>query len=143
MRSVLSACAAVAIASGAVAQNDGAVPFVACVETTGESFTGQSRGTDAGRLTAQSSLGFSCVGVWQRLDDGTGAANFTCSDGRVGEALYDWFDPASGTAVGEGQFTNGDVVRFWSGTRLSEYFAQIDTSEEARMACSAERLLGS
>ncbi len=140
MRIVLSAWTAVAIASAAIAQNEGGVPFVACIEATGESFSGLSRGINAGRLTARSSRGATCQGVWQRLNDGTGAANFTCDDGRVGEALYDWFDPASGTAVGNGRFTNGETARFWSGTRLSDYFAEIDPGEEGRMSCAAEQL---
>jgi len=93
---------------------------MACIAATGERFDGQTSGINAGRITAQSSSGVSCVGVWQRLDDGTGAANFTCSDDRVGEALFRWSDPATGEARGTGSFTDGHVAEFWSGKDAAE-----------------------
>lgn len=103
---------------------------------TGERFTGETVGIDVGRITGQSSKGASCVGVWQRLGDGRGIANYTCDDGRVGETNFDWLDPSSGTAIGVGQFTNGETVRFWSGTNLNAYLQQADQAERESMICN-------
>ena len=130
-----------ATALPAHAQDGSGSPFVACVEATGEIFRGFSMGVDAGPLAATSKTGTTCKGEWQRLDTGAGAATFTCNDGRWGTALYDWFDPDTGTAVGTGEMDNQNVVRFWSGYRLEDYFNQIDPAERARMTCLPSDLL--
>lgn len=84
-----------------------------------------------------SDLGAVCVGTWQRLPPGLGVAHFFCNDGRDGTSAFTWFELETGTAVGTGQFADGAVARFWSGTNLARYFDEVDPQEAERMACGA------
>lgn len=122
---------------------DYCVRFVACIEETGEHFSGYALGHDAGAIATTSSLGASCTGHWWRTRLGFGRAEFTCDDGRSGGALYTWFEPESGTAIGTGVFTGGARVRFWSGSDLERYFRQTAPGEVQRMKCRpADMLIG-
>lgn len=110
-------------------------PLVACVEATGEIFRGASFGVDSGPFHATSDTGATCTGTWRRTALGVGLAEFTCSDGRQGWSAYTWFEPETGTAVGEGRFADGTTARFWSGNNLARYFREVDPAEVQRMAC--------
>ena len=123
------------------AQEGPAIPFVACVEETGEIFRGTAFGADAGPLNAVSENGVSCEGEWKRLPLGLGVASFTCDDGRTGTTIYHYFDTATGTAIGDGSLQDGSPTRFWSGYRLEDYFKTKDPSERERMACQPEQML--
>jgi hypothetical protein len=119
-------------------------PLVACIEETGEIFRGASFGLDAGPFRADSVTGAVCTGTWQRMPTGIGLAEFTCDDGRSGMSAFTWFEPETGTAVGEGTFADGSVARFWSGNNLARYFREVDPAEVERMACQpADMLLSS
>ena len=117
------------------------VPWVACVEATGEIFHGASYGHDGGALVARSSGGVLCKGNWQRTFMGIGIATFDCSDGRSGQSSFTWFEPETGTAVGSGNFSNGEVTRFWAGNNLARYFREVSPEEEVRMACSINDMI--
>ncbi|MEL7151204.1 MAG: hypothetical protein AAGK71_10740 [Pseudomonadota bacterium] len=116
-------------------------PLVACIEETGEYFRGASFGYDAGPFRADSVSGAACTGTWRRTFLGIGIAEFTCSDGRMGSSVFNWFEPESGTAVGHGTFVDGTVARFWAGTNLERYFEEIDPLERERMACNPTDML--
>ncbi len=120
-------------------------PLVACVVATGEILRGASQGTDKGRFYAMGDNGVICVGAWRRGPLGVGLATFSCNDGRLGQAMYTWFEPESGTAVGTGHFTEGGVdggeVRFWSGNNLERYFREVAPEDRQRMACTPDAML--
>jgi hypothetical protein len=116
-------------------------PLVACIEETGEIFRGASFGQDAGPFQAISDTGAVCTGTWRRALLGIGIAEFTCDDGRSGTSVYTWFEPETGTAVGDGDFADGAEARFWSGNNLERYFREIDPDERDRMACKPEVML--
>ncbi|NHB75506.1 hypothetical protein [Rhodobacter calidifons] len=116
-------------------------PLVVCIEATGEMMRGASFGLDAGPFFAQSRDGVLCEGSWRRGLFGVGLAEFTCSDGRSGQSAFTWFEPESGTAVGKGSFSTGEVARFWAGNNLERYFRKVAPEERQRMACSPEEML--
>lgn len=116
-------------------------PLLVCIETTGEIMRGASFGEDSGPFRAQSLEGVVCEGNWRRSFMGIGLAEFTCSDGRSGKSTFTWFEPESGTAVGSGQFSNGEIARFWGGNNLERYFREVDPEERQRMACTPEDML--
>jgi hypothetical protein len=72
---------------------------------------------------------------------GLGLAEFTCSDGRSGTSAFTWFEPESGTAVGSGRFSNGQIARFWAGNNLERYFREVSPGERQRMACAPDDML--
>ena len=116
-------------------------PLVACIEETGEIFRGASFGLDAGPFRADSDTGAICTGTWQRVPPGIGLAEFACDDGRSGMSAFTWFEPETGTAVGQGNFADGSLARFWSGNNLARYFREIDPAEVGRMACQPADML--
>lgn len=116
-------------------------PMVACIEATGEMFSGASFGRDGGAFWARSMSGVLCEGVWRRTLLGVGLAEFACDDGRTGQSAFTWFEAETGTAVGNGGFDDGAVARFWSGTNLEGYFQQVDPGERARMGCRPAEML--
>jgi hypothetical protein len=120
-------------------------PLVACVEATGEILRGASFGVDDGPFHAMGDDGVLCVGTWRRGPLGVGLATFSCSDGRLGQAVYTFFEPESGTAVGTGHFSEGGAeggeVRFWSGNNLERYFREVAPEERQRMACEPDAML--
>jgi hypothetical protein len=116
-------------------------PLVACIEETGEIFRGASFGVDAGPFRADSDTGAVCAGTWRRGPLGVGLAEFTCDDGRSGMSAFTWFEPETGTAVGQGSFADGAVARFWSGNNLARYFREVDPDEVQRMACQPADML--
>jgi hypothetical protein len=116
-------------------------PLVACIEETGEIFRGASFGVDAGPFRADSDTGAVCTGTWQRVPPGIGLAEFTCDDGRSGMSAFTWFEPETGTAVGQGSFADGAIARFWSGNNLARYFREVDPAEVQRMACKPADML--
>jgi hypothetical protein len=119
------------------------VPLVACVEATGEILRGFAMGRDGGPLFAIANDGVVCEGSWRRTLLGLGVADFTCADGRSGTSTFTWFEKESGTAVGFGQFSDGEVATFWSGNNLERYFREVAPEERQRMACQpGEMLLG-
>ncbi len=120
--------------------NDFCTPFAICVEATGERFLGRSYGQDIGELHAMSSAGAVCSGGWFRREDGRGEAILHCDDGRRASAVYDWFEPESGTAVGEGAFSDGTLGRFWGGHNLQAYFEAFGPQERQRMACEPHEM---
>jgi hypothetical protein len=116
-------------------------PIVACIETTGEMFRGSSFGTDLGPLRVDTDEGVTCTGTWRRAIGGIGLAEFSCSDGRYGTSVYTWFEPETGTAVGQGTFADGTTIKFWAGNNLDGYFANVDPSEVQKMACPPDDML--
>ena len=145
LASALAAAAAAGPARAADCPETGAycVRFVACIEETGEHFSGHALGHDDGALAATSSLGASCAGNWWRTRLGFGRADFACDDGRSGGALYTWFEPETGTAIGTGVFADGARARFWSGSDLECYFRETAPDEVRRMKCRpADMLVG-
>ncbi|MDJ0826542.1 MAG: hypothetical protein QNJ16_13655 [Rhodobacter sp.] len=119
------------------------VPFVGCVEATGEVFRGETYGARRGPLWATSSTGARCYGRWRRtlLGLGFGVATFRCQDGRIGRSTYTYFEKRSGTAVGNGTFGDGTRVRFWAGWNLEGYFASRAPDERARLACRPSEMV--
>jgi hypothetical protein len=115
--------------------------MVACIEETGEYFSGSTFGTDAGPFQATSITGTVCTGTWRRTILGIGVAEFTCDDGRAGSSVFTWFEPETGTAVGDGEFVDGMTARFWSGNNLEAYFREVDPTERDRMACQPADML--
>lgn len=115
--------------------------FAACVQDTAEVFHGVSFGRDAGPLEAETEAGVQCSGQWHRGPMGVGIAEFSCSDGRSGNALYTWIDPDTGTARGKGQFSDGTAVWFWAGNDLGRYFASADPDDLADVACTPAEML--
>ncbi len=113
------------------------VPFVGCVEASGERFEGESYGHRRGPLFATSSLGARCQGRWKRtlFGVGFGVARFACDDGRQGSSVYPYFECKTGTAVGSGTFKDGTKVRFWAGWNLDGYFAARNSRGRERVAC--------
>lgn len=116
-------------------------PLVICVEATGEIFRGASFGQEAGPFQAMNAAGVLCAGTWRRSFLGIGLAEFQCSDGRSGKSAFTWFEPESGTAVGEGTFSNGENARFWAGNNLERYFRDVAPEERTRMACTPDEML--
>jgi hypothetical protein len=116
-------------------------PLVVCIEATGEILRGASFGLDAGFFAAESSDGVLCEGSWRRSLMGLGLAEFTCSDGRSGTSAFTWFEPESGTAVGSGRFSNGEIARFWAGNNLERYFREVSPEDRQRMACEPDDML--
>ena len=116
-------------------------PVVGCIAETGEMFWGVTRGREFGPLAAVSSFGASCAGTWKKVPLALGAAHFTCSDGRSGTSLYTYFEKSTGTAIGNGTFQNGQVIRFWAGWNLEDYFNNVAPKDREAMRCKVEDLL--
>lgn len=117
--------------------------LVACIESTGEYFTGGASNGDEGVIWMKSSSGTECTGNWWRTMFGMGKSEVTCDDKRSGQALFSWFERDTGTVVGNGKFDSGELIRFWTGQNLNAYFAVHGEKERQRMKCSsADMLLG-
>ena len=115
--------------------------LVACIEATGEYFTGGASNGDEGTIYMESSSGAICQGTWWRTMFGMGQSDVSCDDGRSGQALFSWFEQDTGTVVGNGKFNNGELIRFWTGTNLNGYFEVHGEKERERMKCSAAVML--
>ncbi|MDE0588311.1 hypothetical protein OU789_00055 [Halocynthiibacter sp. C4] len=120
---------------------DYCVPFVGCIEKTGEIFRGRTHGLVGGPLIADSSSGASCVGLWEKTYLGIGVARFECDDGRNGASVYTYFEERTGTAVGKAEMTNGQVGKFWAGWNLEAYFREVAPEERQSMACEVNEML--
>lgn len=120
--------------------SQGCSSFAACVPDTRELIVGTSFGRDSGPIYAKSDSGTFCTGDWRRTVMGIGVAQFTCDDGRQGQAVYTWLDPDTGTATGTGRFNNGTLVRFWSGNDLARYFSSADPADLAVADCTPAEL---
>jgi len=116
-------------------------PFVGCIEETGEIFRGETRGRKDGPLLAASSKGAVCEGTWLRTESGMGVAWFECNDGRRGMTVYTYFEETSGTAIGDVEFSNGQIGKFWAGWNLESYFDQVAPEDRQSMACEPHDML--
>lgn len=116
--------------------NDYCVPVVGCIEETREFFRGQTNGADKGPLRVEGAGKLVCTGTWQRTFMGLGIAEFACEDGRSGKAIYSYFEPETGTAVGTGTLADGMTANFWSGHNLETFFEIYADDERALSNCA-------
>ncbi|MEO1306729.1 MAG: hypothetical protein AAFV38_02045 [Pseudomonadota bacterium] len=115
-------------------------PIVACVPSTGESFRGFAVGLEEGKFFLQSGKSI-CGGLWQNGPDGTGAAIMNCEDDRNARATFEYFERETGTVVGKGEFDDGTVIEYWTGSNLAAYFERTDPADVQPISCHPTDLI--
>lgn len=127
-------CAGVffSVAAEASDCNDGnnqCTEVVGCVlGTPNEMFVGEVYGVSRGDFGVISTNGAQCTGTFERTQNGTARVETECSDGRKGSAVFDYFEPKSGTGRGAGKMSDGAQIVFWAGENLKAYFESGDGS---------------
>ena len=112
------------------------VPFAGCIGDQGEYFTGRALGWDKGPLSVRSSTGTLCTGDWiVRPASGSGRASIVCDDGTKGTAEFTYQHPETGTAVGEGQMSDGRSLKVWSGRNIQQFLAATSGTADSKLSC--------
>lgn len=119
--------------------SDSCSRILACFGTEGRWFQGRAFGRGQGHLSGVIDDGVTCAGTWvSRNAFGLGQADVTCSDGVSVTVYYFYQDAYTGTALGKGMASNGEVVQSWSGNHVLSYFADGRPLSTARMRCGEQ-----
>lgn len=110
---------------------------VACVGDDGLWFNGRAFGRGSGAFSGLLSDGTACHGTWTARNFlGLGQADVTCADGQRGRVFYTYQDEFTGTALGQGQMTDGRTIRMWSGTNVLGFLKGQTGAPVATLPCT-------
>ena len=112
------------------------VRVIACIGDKGRWFQGRSFGRGTGTLAGRINDGIICSGSWTSSNAfGLGQADVKCSDGMTASVIYYYEDSYSGTAIGRGYSSDGQLIESWSGEHVLDYFRDGSPDAEAILKC--------
>lgn len=119
--------------------DDNCTRVLACVGDTGRWFNGRAFGRGEGTFAGLVNDGTACSGTWvSRNAYGVGQGNVQCDDGMESTVLYFFQDEHSGTAIGRGRTTHGDMLTMWSGNHVLQYLRAENGTPHATLPCGTQ-----
>ncbi len=118
------------------------VRILACIGTDGDWFHGRAFGRGAGHLVGKISDGRRCTGSWVSHNAlGLGQADVRCDGGMSVTVLYTYQDEYTGTAIGRGISSEGEMIKAWSGLHVLDYLRNPDdATAQINLPCGAVQI---